>query len=99
MASTPVAGDGGSPGGFDPMIETLGPRCASRRRPSAAGDAVQGRGAAVRRRTKIFEVFAGAWYNAPVSAILEQAGKPVDLQSPAAAEAALRSFWRLASAW
>lgn len=34
-----------------------------------------------------------------MSAVLETVRKPVDLASPEAAAAALRSFWRLAEAW
>ena len=34
-----------------------------------------------------------------MSAVLENPATPVDLHSPAAAQAALRTFWRLAEAW
>lgn len=34
-----------------------------------------------------------------MSAVLESSPPPVDLQSPIAAAAALRTFWRLAEAW
>ena len=34
-----------------------------------------------------------------MSAVLENRATPVDLTSPAAAQAALRTFWRLAEAW
>ena len=34
-----------------------------------------------------------------MSAVLQSKPQPVDLQSAAAAEAALRTFWRLAEAW
>ena len=34
-----------------------------------------------------------------MNAVLEPQRPPVDLASPAAAQAALRSFWRLAEAW
>jgi hypothetical protein len=34
-----------------------------------------------------------------MNAVLKPASSPVDLSSPAAAQAALRTFWRLADAW
>lgn len=34
-----------------------------------------------------------------MNAVLQQVSSPVDLSSPAAAQAALRAFWRLGEAW
>ena len=38
-------------------------------------------------------------YASPMNAVLQPTPAPVDLQSTATAQAALRTFWRLSEAW
>ena len=38
-------------------------------------------------------------YSADMSALLKHSSVPADLDSPAAAQAALRTFWRIGEAW